>query len=83
VRHRFIQDPQTGELVPAAEYRREQYRGVMIAPDLPAFEVPGEPGNWIEGRKARRELMAARNWQEVGNEAPAWLKERMYADRHR
>lgn len=55
----------------------------MIAPDIPAFQVPGEPGNVIDGRAARRELMRARGWEEVGNEMPAWMKERQYADRHR
>lgn len=83
MRRSYVQDPQTGELVPAAEYRRAQHRGVMIAPDIPAFEVPGEPGHWVDGRRARRELMASRGWQEVGNEMPAWMKEKQYADRHR
>ena len=83
VRHRYIQDRTTGELIPAAEYRRPAWQGVMIAPDIPAFEVPGEPGNVIDGRAARRELMRARGWEEVGNEMPAWMKERQYADRHR
>lgn len=81
-RLRFIQDRETGELIPADEYRRA-YRGVMIAPDIPAFEVPGEPGHIIEGRRARREFMSSRGLEEVGNEMPKWMKERQYAERHR
>ena len=69
--------------MPAAEYRRAAWRGVMIAPDIAPFEFPGEPGNWITGRAQRRELMRARGLEEMGNEMPKWMKEKMYADRHR
>ena len=83
MRHRWIQDRVTGELVPASEYRKAAFRGVMIAPDIPPFEFPGEPGNIISGRAARRELMRSRGLEEVGNEMPKWMKEKEYADRHR
>jgi hypothetical protein len=73
----------TGELVPASEYRKAAFRGVMIAPDIAPFEFPGEPGNIIDGRAARRELMRSRGLEEMGNEMPKWMKERQYEQRNR
>jgi hypothetical protein len=55
----------------------------MIAPDIPPFEFPGEPGNIIDGRAARRELMRSRGLEEMGNEMPKWMKERQYEQRNR
>lgn len=83
VRHSYVQDPTSGELVPKGEYRRAAYQGVMIAPDIAPFEMPGEPGHWITGRAQRRELMRSRGLEEVGNEKPKWMREREYERRHR
>jgi hypothetical protein len=51
---RFIQDPQTLELVPVEDYYGPGVRTHLVAPDLPGYESP-VTGQWIDGRKARRE----------------------------
>lgn len=54
MRQRFIQDPKTGELVPAAEYLAERARTHFVLGDLPDYESPID-GRVVHGRAGRRE----------------------------
>lgn len=54
MRQRFIQDPKTGELVPAAEYFAERSRSHFVLGDLPDYESPID-GRVVHGRAGRRE----------------------------
>lgn len=81
MRRRFIQDRITGELIPAEEYRRAAPVGPMIMPDIePYKEVIG--GTMITSRSHHREFLARNNKQELGNEMPAWMKEKEYERKH-
>lgn len=52
MRQRFIQDRETGELIPANQYARAKTHYVMS--DLPDYESPID-GRIVHGRKGRRE----------------------------
>lgn len=82
MRVRFIQDRETGELIPADEYIRPAARAPMVMPDIEPYRVPGT-NEWHTSRSQRREYMRREGVQEVGNDKPKWMRERDYADRHR
>lgn len=69
MRQRYIQDPQTLELVPAEEFysSRQEARAPMVMPDIQPYQsmVTGE---MIGGRRQHREHLRAHNVVEVGNE---------------
>jgi hypothetical protein len=81
-RLRFIQDRETGELIPADDYRPKAPRSAAVVPDIEPYRVPGT-NEWHTSRSHRREYMRREGVQEVGNEKPKWMRERDYADRHR
>jgi hypothetical protein len=55
---KWIQNPRTGELVPAALYRREAPRACAdVVRDLPDYESPID-GRVVSGRAQRREDLA-------------------------
>jgi hypothetical protein len=58
MRRRFVWDPVRKELVEAAARRSQALH--FIQPDLPGYESP-ITGQWIEGRKARREDLKRHN----------------------
>ena len=80
MRKRWRQDRHTGELVPIED--RRPASGVMIMPDLEPYRVPGTD-EWHTSRSQRRAYLRANGLEEVGNEAPKWMREQDYADRHR
>lgn len=68
MRYRYIQDPKTGELVPADEYTSQaENMGAMIMSDIKPYRsmVTGE---MIEGRAQHREHLKKHGLIEVGNE---------------
>lgn len=80
---RYIQHPETLELVPAEDYVRPapMGRGPNIQPDISPYEsiITGET---ITSRSHHREHLRAHNMVEVGNEAPSWIRERQYERKH-
>jgi hypothetical protein len=68
MRRRYIQHPETLELIPADQYVAPQKTsGPMILPDIKPYQsmVTGEI---IDGRKSHREHLKRHNVVEVGNE---------------
>lgn len=58
MRQRFVYDPTTKSMVEVAPRRAQSLH--FIQPDLPGYESP-VTGQWIEGRKARREDLLRTN----------------------
>jgi hypothetical protein len=54
MRTRYIQDPQTGELVLAQDYRANRPAAPYVVGDLPDYESPID-GRVVHGRAGRRE----------------------------
>ena len=54
MRTRYIQDPQTGELVLAQDYRENRPAAPYVVGDLPDYESPID-GRVVHGRAGRRE----------------------------
>lgn len=54
MRQRFIQDPATGQLIPAAQYQAQRERAPFVIGDLPDYESPID-GRIVHGRAGRRE----------------------------
>jgi hypothetical protein len=67
VKKRYIQHPETLELIPAEEYVAPHKSGPTIIPDIAPYKsmVTGEI---IDGRKAHREHLMRHNVVEVGND---------------
>lgn len=93
MRHRYIQDPVTFELVPAEKYHaaRAEVNAPLVMPDLKPYQsmVTGE---MIGGRRQHREHLRAHNVVEVGNSfdkatpkpvsSPKGLKEQLIRATH-
>lgn len=89
MRKRWIQDPVTGDLIPAEEYHSRPSQGPFVCGDLAAYKsmVTGE---MIEGRAAHREHLRRHNVVEIGDAydkklptpkpltSPGGLKETLY-----
>lgn len=75
MRRRYIQDPQTGELVPAEQYQRERPDGPMICDDITPYRsmVTGE---LITSRSKHREHLRRHEMQEVGDNMPRFLRDK-------
>lgn len=56
MRTRFIQDRQTGELIPASQYRSE-VRTHFVKGDVEGYQCP-ITGTWVDGRKQHRNNLA-------------------------
>lgn len=54
MRTSYVQDRETGELIPAAEYHRAKVRVHHVMPDLPDYQSPID-GSHVHGRAGRRE----------------------------
>lgn len=81
MRRRYVYDPVRKELVEAAARRSQALH--FIQPDLPGYESPVS-GQWIEGRKARREDLLrthSRPWE--GREQELKQANRIVAERER
>jgi hypothetical protein len=68
MRRRFVYDPATKEMVEVSARRSAALH--FIQPDLPGYESP-ITGQWIEGRKARREDLRRHNcrpWEGLDQE---------------
>lgn len=73
MRERYIQHPETRELVPAREYVRPRAAGPYINPDIRPYEsvITGET---ITSRSKHREHLKRHNCIEVGSEKPDFMK---------
>lgn len=67
MRRRYIQNPETLELIPAEEYVRPSTDAPMIMGDITPYKsmITGE---MIQGRRQHREHLRQHNCIEVGNE---------------
>jgi hypothetical protein len=68
MRRRYVYDPATKAMVEVAASRPQALH--FIQADLPGYESPAS-GQWIEGRKARREDMkrtGSRPWEGMDEE---------------
>jgi hypothetical protein len=78
MRQRFIQDRETGELIPANQYTQAKTHYVMG--DLPDYESPVD-GRIVHGRKGRREDLkrtGSRPWEGMDTEAKEAARARAY-----
>lgn len=66
MRTRYIQHPQTGELIPASQYRQTS-RSHFVKPDAEGYQCP-ITGKWIEGRRQHRNNLARHNCLEYDPE---------------
>lgn len=67
MRRRYIQHPETLELIPAEEYESPRTAGFFVMGDIQPYRsmVTGEV---IQGRRQHREHLKAHNVIELGNE---------------
>lgn len=57
--------------------------GFYVIPDIEPYEGVGFDGSpMVTSRSQHRELLKQHNVVEVGNEMPAWMKERKYERAH-
>lgn len=72
MRARYVQHPETKELIPAEEYVRPS--GPYITPDIKPYHsiITGE---LITSRSRHREHLRRHNCIEIGNEKPSFMKE--------
>lgn len=72
---RYIQHPETNELIPADEYIRPKRNAHYIMPDISPYDsiITGEK---ITSRSWHREHLKRHNCVEVGDQKPKWMKER-------
>ena len=68
MRKRYIQDSETGKLVPAENYVPKQAASTGIMPDMKGYQSPIDK-TWVEGRAAHRAHMRKHGVIEVGNES--------------
>lgn len=80
MRHRFIQDRVTGELIPADEYFAQRVKTHFVLPDLPDYESPVD-GKVVHGRKGRREdfrRTGTRPWEGMAEEKREAARRKAY-----
>lgn len=70
MRYRFIQDPETGELIPADEYRPKAATHHYVMPDIHGYRSMAS-GEYITSRSRHREELKRHGLIEVGNEIRA------------
>lgn len=70
MRQRFIQDPETGELIPADEYRPKAATHHYVMPDIQGYRSMAS-GEYITSRSRHREELKRHGLIEVGNEIKA------------
>lgn len=83
MRTRYIQHPETGELILAEHYRAPHRPTFYVMPDLPDYESPVD-GRVVHGRAGRREDLrrsGCRPWE--GREAEAKEAARIRANDER
>ena len=57
--------------------------GFYVVPDIEPYVGVGFPGKpVVTSRSQHRALLKQHNAHEVGNDMPAWLKERKYEQKH-
>jgi len=83
MRHIFRYDPQIGKVVEISEFdiRPRQTTlnsgvGPQIMPDIKPYRAVGIDGRMVTSRSEHRALLKEHNCIEVGNEKPAFMKER-------
>lgn len=69
----WIQDPQTGKLIPKEEYRRGMPLGPRIQPDIDAFISPVD-GKPIYSRRQLREHNARHGVTNVADYGESWFE---------
>jgi len=80
MRQRFIQDRETGELIPANQYSRAKTHYVIG--DLPDYESPID-GRIVHGRKGRREdfkRTGTRPWEGMEEERKEASRRKFYEE---
>lgn len=83
MRTRYIQHPETGELILAHEYRAPHRPTFYVQPDLPDYESPID-GRVVHGRAGRREDLRRSGCRPYeGREAEAKEAARIRADEAR
>ena len=75
MRKRYIQDPETGELIPRDEYVPKSSTNYYVMPDIQPYKsmVTGE---MITSRSRHRDHLKRHNVIEVGNEINHMMKPR-------
>jgi hypothetical protein len=82
MRQRFIQDRETGELIPASEYHATRVKTHFVMGDLPDYESPID-GKVVHGRKGRREDFRRTNtrpWEGMAEERKESARRKHYED---
>ena len=64
---RWIQDRETGELIPVDEYRFRDPIAPMVMPDIKGYKSM-QTGEWIGSRSTHREHLKQHRLIEIGNE---------------
>lgn len=64
---RYIQDPESGELIPAEQYVRPSQNLHFVMDDIKPYQSPLN-GQMVTSRSQHRELMRRHGVIEVGNE---------------
>ena len=68
---------------PIVDRSRMCYDSPFVMTDIEPYRAVGLPGApMINSRSEHREILKAHGAQEVGNEMPAWMKERKYEREH-
>ena len=67
MRTRYVQDPETLELVEVGDYVPARPNGLLIIPDIQPYQSVID-GSVIAGRRQHREHLKAHDCIEVGNE---------------
>lgn len=76
MRKRYIQDPQTLELVPYEEYyARREVNAPMVMPDIKPYQSM-QTGEMIKSRSHHREHLRQHGLIEIGNEVKAHMQQR-------
>lgn len=73
MRRRYIQHPETFELIPAELYERPRSSGVYVIPDINPYQAVAadkETGKCptIMGRRQHREFLKRNGYEELGND---------------
>jgi hypothetical protein len=86
MKKRYIQDPNTLELIPADEYVEPVVNSPMVMPDIQPYRSQLD-GSMVTSRSKHRELLKVHGCIEIGNEtkylrpkpvsAPEGLKQRI------
>ena len=69
------------QLVEKSRYSPPARRGPMIMPDIAAYQSIVDQTE-ISSRSKHREHLKRHGMREVGDEKPAWMREKKYTEKH-